>query len=86
MAHHDEAQQNRERAKAAPLTRDTLPCPRTTRWVARRKAEVVSAVASGIVTVNEVCAMYRMSIDEFASWARAFDKTVFAETTPYARR
>ena len=84
MAHHDEAHQNRDRAKTARMTRDSLPCPRTTRWVARRKAEVVSAVASGIVTVNEVCAMYRMSIDEFASWARAFDKTAFAGTAAYA--
>ena len=84
MANHEQAQQNRERAKAAPMTRESLPCPRTTRWVARRKAEVVSAVASGIVTVNEVCAMYRMSIDELASWARAFDKTAFAGTAAYA--
>ena len=78
MANQDHAKQDGRRTKATPITRESLPCPRTTRWVARRTAEVVSAVASGIVTVNEVCAMYRMSIDEFASWARAFDKSALA--------
>lgn len=65
---------------AIEAARANLPCPRTTRWVPRRKAEVVSAVASGVVTVNEVCTMYRMSIDEFASWARAFDASGAAAT------
>jgi hypothetical protein len=30
-----------------PLTVDTLPPPSTTRWVVRRKAEVVAAVNGG---------------------------------------
>ena len=30
-----------------PLTLDSLPAPSTTRWVVRRKAEVVAAVAGG---------------------------------------
>src|ERR1700741_3075749 len=32
-----------------PLTLDTLPPPETTRWVVRRKAEVVAAVNGGLL-------------------------------------
>ena len=38
-----------------PLTLDSLPPPSTTRWVVRRKAEVVAAVAGGLLTVDEAC-------------------------------
>ena len=34
------------------LTLDTLPPPSTTRWVVRRKAEVVAAVNGGLLTVD----------------------------------
>ena len=33
-----------------PLTLDDLPAPGTTRWVIRRKAEVVAAVRGGLLT------------------------------------
>jgi len=36
-----------------PLTLDSLPPPSTTRWVVRRKAEVVAAVNGGLLTVDE---------------------------------
>src|SRR6516162_9086559 len=36
-----------------------LPPPSTLRWVARRKAAVVAAVSSGIITVEEACRRYR---------------------------
>ena len=39
-----------------PLTLDSLPPPSTTRWVVRRKAEVVAAVNGGLLTVDEACA------------------------------
>ncbi len=57
-----------------PLTVDLLPPPETTRWVVRRKAEVVAAVAGGLLTVDEVCDRYNLSIEEFASWQRAVDR------------
>ena len=38
-----------------PLTLDSLPSPTTTRWVVRRKAEVVAAVAGGLLSVDEAC-------------------------------
>jgi len=58
-----------------PLTRDMLPAPETTRWVIRRKAEVVAAVNGGLLTIDEVCERYRLTLEEFASWQRAVDRS-----------
>jgi hypothetical protein len=58
-----------------PLTLDSLPPPSTTRWVVRRKAEVVAAVNGGLLTVDEACARYTLSLEEFASWQRAVDRS-----------
>jgi hypothetical protein len=57
------------------LTVDSLPPPSTTRWVVRRKAEVVSAVNGGLLSVDEVCARYSLSLEEFAGWQRAVDRS-----------
>jgi hypothetical protein len=59
----------------APLTRATLPPPQTSRWVIRRKAEVVAAVRGGLLTVDEACQLYSLSIEEFASWQNAVDRS-----------
>lgn len=61
-----------------PLTIDKLPPVGTTRWVVRRKAEVVAAVAGGLLTVDEACARYGLSIEEFAGWQRAVDRSGMA--------
>ena len=58
-----------------PLTLDSLPSPDTTRWVVRRKAEVVAAVAGGLLTVDEACKRYSLSVEEFAAWQRAVDRS-----------
>ncbi|MFZ3482822.1 DUF1153 domain-containing protein [Sphingomonas sp. 3-13AW] len=58
-----------------PLTLDSLPSPDTTRWVVRRKAEVVAAVNGGLLTIDEVCTRYSLSPEEFASWQRAIDRS-----------
>ena len=50
-----------------------LPPPNTRRWVARRKAAVVAAVANGMITIEEACRRYRMSDEEFLAWQRAFE-------------
>src|SRR5690242_12602951 len=50
-----------------------LPPPETKRWVIRRKAIVVSAVRSGILTLEEACERYKLSIEEFLSWQRLID-------------
>jgi hypothetical protein len=58
-----------------PLTLESLPPPGTSRWVVRRKAEVVSAVSGGLLTVDEACERYGLSLEEFASWQRAVDRS-----------
>jgi hypothetical protein len=58
-----------------PLTIDSLPPPSTTRWVVRRKAEVVAAVNGGLLSVDEACQRYTLSLEEFASWQRAVDRS-----------
>jgi hypothetical protein len=53
------------------LNLSTLPEPRGTRWVVRRKAEVVAAVKGGILGLDEACERYALTIDEFKSWEAA---------------
>jgi Protein of unknown function (DUF1153) len=45
-----------------------LPPPDTTRWVMRRKAQVVNGVRTGLLSVEEACRRYRLSEEEFNSW------------------
>jgi hypothetical protein len=57
------------------LTVETLPPAGTTRWVVRRKAEVVAAVNGGLLSVDEVCDRYSLTVEEFAGWQRAVDRS-----------
>lgn len=57
-----------------PLTLDSLPAAGTTRWVVRRKAEVVAAVNGGLLSVDEACERYSLTLEEFAGWQRAVDR------------
>lgn len=53
---------------------EDLPPPDTTRWVMRRKAEVVSAVRGGLLTVEDACRRWNLSLEEFESWQRLIDR------------
>jgi hypothetical protein len=50
-----------------------LPPANTKRWVIRRKAEVVAAVRSGAISLEDACNRYKLSIEEFLSWQRLID-------------
>ena len=50
-----------------------LPPPDTKRWVARRKATIVNAVHSGVMSPEEVCRRYEVSVEEFVTWQRAIE-------------
>lgn len=56
------------------LDKDQLPPPNTSRWVVRRKAEVVAAVNGGLLTIAEACERYDLSLEELASWQRAVER------------
>jgi hypothetical protein len=56
-----------------PLTFANLPPPGNTRWVIRRKAEVVAAVRGGLLTLDEACERYRLTVEEYSGWQHALD-------------
>ncbi len=52
---------------------EDLPPPNTKRWVIRRKAEVVAGVRNGVISLEEACRRYKLSIEEFLSWQRLIE-------------
>jgi len=68
------------------LTAETLPPPNTTRWVASRKAQVVAAVESGLLTLDQVLARYNLSLEEFYGWQYAMDRAGVAGLRVSARQ
>src|SRR5215470_10246853 len=50
-----------------------LPPPDTKRWVTRRKAVIVNAVRAGLISLEDVCRRYELSVEEFFAWQRAID-------------
>lgn len=55
------------------MTLDDLPPPNTKRWVVRRKAEVVAGVRTGLISLEDACKRYKLSVEEFLSWQRLID-------------
>jgi hypothetical protein len=51
-----------------------LPPPDTKCWTARRKAAVVAAVSSGMITIDEACRRYALSVEEFLSWRNTIQR------------
>jgi hypothetical protein len=56
------------------LTIADLPPPGTKRWVIRRKALVVAAVRGGLLSLEEACSRYTLTVDEFLSWQSTIDQ------------
>jgi hypothetical protein len=57
------------------LTMDSLPDPATHRWTPRRKAQVVSAVHGSLLSADEACARYNISVDELSCWQIAVHRS-----------
>ncbi len=57
-----------------PLSLNDLPPPNTKRWVIRRKAELVAAVRGGLISLEEVCERYHLSVEEFVSWQTSLNQ------------
>jgi len=55
------------------LLREGLPPPNTRRWVVRRKAAVLVAVSSRMITVEQACQVYQLTEEELFSWKHAFE-------------
>lgn len=56
-----------------PFGGEPLPPINTRRWVPRRKAAVVAAVAGELLTAEEACDRYSLTVEEFAEWQRLYD-------------
>ena len=51
-----------------------LPAADTKRWSSRRKAAVLVAIRTGVLTREEACERYLISEEELALWEAAFDR------------
>lgn len=56
------------------LTLSDLPPPNITRWVTRRKAEVVAAVSGGLLSTKAACERYNLSSEEFEGWQKMYTR------------
>jgi hypothetical protein len=56
------------------ITEADLPQAGTTRWVPRRKAQVVAAVRGGLISLDDACTRYALTVEEFLSWQNAVKK------------
>lgn len=62
----------------SPLTINDLPPASTRRWVIRRKAEVVAAVRGGLLSLDEACARYTLTVEEYLSWQASIEENGLA--------
>jgi len=57
----------------SPLTLADLPASNTRRWVIKRKAQVVAAVRGGLLSLDDACSRYRLTMDEYLYWQQSID-------------
>jgi hypothetical protein len=50
-----------------------LPPPGAKRWWPHRKAAVVAAVRDGILSLDEACERYQLSVEEYLTWKHGID-------------
>jgi hypothetical protein len=58
----------------SPLKMTDLPPPGTKRWTPRFKAEIVIAVRGGLISLEEACSNYKLTVDELFSWQESYDR------------
>ena len=71
------AQSVQRSSRLPPKQRETnleLPPSQTKRWSSRRKAAVIVAIRTGILSRLEACQRYMLSDEELTDWEEAFDK------------
>ena len=68
-----------------PLTLRDLPPSRAAHWTPRRKAEVVQAVRTGLLSLEQAGARYALSREEFSSWLNQFSNFELSEPARVAQ-
>jgi hypothetical protein len=58
----------------SPLTVADLPPSDTRRWVIRRKAEVIAAIRGGLLSIEEACLRYTLTVEEILAWQASIDR------------
>jgi hypothetical protein len=61
-----------------PLTLGNLPPVKPNRWFPTHKAEIVLAVLGGLITADQACKRYKLTLEEFTLWQRSFEKNGIA--------
>jgi len=72
MEQHNVSTESVRGPNGRALTLDDLPPPTISRWVTRRKAEVVAAVEGGLLSLEEALDRYGLSEEEFNGWQRLY--------------
>jgi Protein of unknown function (DUF1153) len=62
------------RGDGSLLTLGDLPSPKIKRWVIGRKADVVDAVRGGLISLEDACWRYSLTLEEFSAWQTAVDR------------
>tara|TARA_Y100001934_G_scaffold273008_1_gene362405 strand:- start:1935 stop:2255 length:321 start_codon:yes stop_codon:yes gene_type:complete len=57
-----------------PMSMEDLPPPDTKRWVVRRKASVICAVETDLISLEDACSRYGISMEKYESWRRLLEK------------
>jgi Protein of unknown function (DUF1153) len=57
-----------------PIFRANLPDSAVTRWVPRRKAELISAIENGILSAEDASKRYRLTPEELAEWQSSYSQ------------
>ena len=50
------------------LTPADLPSTNTKRWTVCRKAEIAAAIRGGLISLEDACERYSLTVEEFVSW------------------
>lgn len=58
----------------SPLSLSDLPPTNNGRWVVRHKANLVAAVNGGLISLEDACKRYSLSIDEFLTWQQTMNR------------
>jgi Protein of unknown function (DUF1153) len=58
----------------AVLTLADLPSENNGRWMPLRKAQIITAVSGGLLSLPDACARYRISDEEFSAWVEAYER------------
>ena len=74
MVHNNQVIESVPGPDGRQITLKDLPDPSISRWVTRRKAEVVAAVRGGLLTLKQACERYNLSEEEFGCWERLYDR------------